>query len=420
MAQLSPPAFAAAVGSLAELAEIAPPFPVHKGIAPPLRVRRRTKNRPSVHTLESNAGADGRRGVIHTLTRKTRKELAKERKEMNRWLSEQREMAGWEDCEPATEDETKWRHEGWADTRERIIAAMRRVGTKPVKLARLINCGSNLWAYAHKVTGEPRLHANTCKERTCEPCSISKANLIAGNVRDVIEKRRFQKYSHIVLTMVSRPAPLAKLRRWIYKGFKRLRNVRMGTVPKARNMRGRMVNWWGFHVRGGAAFFEATFNESTKLWHCHLHIIAEARFIPHDDLSSLWESVTSRLKRGRWLASSIVHIERIDTAAGAAAEVCKYAAKGACDLAEIGNDDALDEYIIAMRGARLCFTFGTWRTIPLTRKPVFNPDDWKRMGKLTDLLARERAGDAWAIRFLEILRAVKQRAARPPPRGVRH
>lgn len=319
---------------------------------------------------------------------------------------------------PVSDVEDSFRHAWWQDERSQLRAALAATGTGARVLERWDNCGSDCWVRVNKKTGDFALSANTCRHRWCKPCGITRANLIGGNLAAELKRRRFQKFAHIVLTLKSTDHPFADGKAQIFKAFKALRRLRLGTVPAARKHRGRTVNWWSRHVRGGAAFFETTLNDDPSKpdfgrWHHHMHIIAESRWVPIDDLRSLWASVT-RDEAAGFPASTIVWVERIDSVEGAAAEVSKYAAKG-IDSAIAADPNKLVELITGMRGARLCFTFGAWRGFGLTDTPAFDPSEWVNLGRLEDLLKRAAAGDDRALHIFATLRGERRGLQLPPP-----
>lgn len=319
---------------------------------------------------------------------------------------------------PANDVETSYRHGWWSEERGQVRAALARLGTAGRVLERWDNCGSDCWVRVNKKTGDVALSANTCRHRWCKPCGITRANLIGGNLAGELKRRRFQKFLHIVLTTKSTDHKLRDGKAHIFRAFRDLRRLRLGTVPKSKKMRGRVVNWWGQWVRGGAAFFETTLNTDASSpdcgrFHHHLHIIAQGRWVPIEDLRSLWASVSRDEKRG-FPSSSVVWVERIESAEGAAAEVSKYAAKG-IDSAIAADPNKLDELITGLRGSRLCFTFGTWRGFELTATPEFDPADWISLGRLDDLLRRAEAGDDRALHIFALLRGERRGLQLPPP-----
>lgn len=356
----------------------------------------------SVHTLETNVGARKKKPASSA------KELAEIRAEA-RFEKELREKGFGPELNgtrqpPASAVELAYRHGWWQEERDELLGSLRRVGSTSALLDRVENCGNDCFVRVHKETQRPAISANTCRHRFCKPCAITRANLIGGNLRDRLNARRWEKFAHIVLTLKSRPGDLSDQITRLYKCFRKLRAYRLGTVPRSPKYRGRMVNWWNHNVRGGAAFCETTLNadESSDdfgLFHVHLHIVAECRWIPRDDLKSLWKLATGD--------SEIVWVERIDDKAGAAAEVSKYAAKG-IDSAIALSPHKLDELVIAMRGRRLCFTFGAWRGFRLMQTPTFDPNEWVTIGRLNDIHAQAAGGDLRAIQLLQLL-------SRPPP-----
>jgi hypothetical protein len=317
---------------------------------------------------------------------------------------------------PPTPGELTWRHGWWHEQREQLRAALARTGAPAAVLERWDCCGSDCWVMVHKKTGDVRLSANTCKNRWCLPCQISRSNLNAGNLRDELRRRRFQRYSHCVLTAASRREPLNKQITRIYKNFRKLRDQRPPWFTRQARFRKRKKKptWWGHHVSGFAAFLEVTLNENPRsksfgLWHVHLHIIAQCRFIPHDELMALWNRVTGD--------SVVCDVREIRDVEGAAAEVAKYACKAISDLdgAILRNPNKLDELIRAYAGRRLFFAGGSWRGLKLSAKPAFDPSEWWQYGRLDDAKARADNGDDRALVILALLRGEKRGLQLPPP-----
>jgi hypothetical protein len=362
----------------------------------------RTPRRSRVHTLETNVGPQGK---PKPPTRLEREEMRREREATTYFKNRgfHRELAGTV-IPPPTALELDYRHGWWSEDRERIRRALYRGGFPQARIERFENCGSAAFVHVHKQHHTPRISANCCRDRFCKPCAVTNSRLIGGNLADRLADRRWGRFTHMVFTLKSRRTPLSVEIDRLYAAFKRLRGYRLGTVPRTKKHRGRMVNWWSWHVRGGAAFCQVTLNLKDDspdygLWHVHMHVIAAARFIDKAAIESLWKIATGD--------SYVVELRAIDSREAAAAEVASYAARGVEKLDELGPEK-LDELIRAFSGRRLCFTFGEWRGWRLTATPVFNPDEWVTVGRLDEIIERADAGDDWA-------RSIVQLLERPPP-----
>ena len=110
----------------------------------------------------------------------------------------------------------------------------------------------------------------------------------------------------------------------------------------------RRTKLWKQHITGGAYTLEITLNEDTRLWHPHLHILADATYFPQKLLRRLWHDATG--------SAQIVWVERIRDFEGAARELTKY-------IGEPQHVDTLTaaeirEYAFSVNGARMVQTFG--------------------------------------------------------------
>lgn len=450
--------------AVAVLDESTPPLPGYESCAPPLRGRkapsrcRRCSRKASncqcratkVHTHETNRRAELRKLLGEpepTLTPKqiARREKRAEAKERRRifadQLNQERRARGIIPAKKTggikpppfgepTENEKDFRHGATVEFRAMVSRVMGKVACSDNRRERYAGCGGKAFVQLNPTKGKVRLQANNCRDKMCPYCDAKKARKMAGNLADELERRMgvarakgdagFQ-FSHLVLTMKGNKLPVRLQRSLIVMAFNRLRSYNLGTVPRARNIRGQTVNWWDEHVDGGAYFIEEKL-QASGLWHVHLHCIIEAEYIPGDDLKSLWMLATGSIHpaikagwKGAWIG-------RIDGYEGAAREVCKYATKSARDIVAnadvwgINAEDKLMELMAAWAGAHSAMTIGNWRgTFTLTKKLPYDPDEWITVGSLDQVIARARAGDSRSQRLLEILRGEVSRTPRPPP-----
>jgi hypothetical protein len=143
----------------------------------------------------------------------------------------------------------------------------------------------------------------------------------------------------------------------------------------------RRREFWRSHVTGGAAFCEVKLGKTPGNWHVHLHCIIAGGWVEQSKLADEWFAVTGD--------SYIVDIQAIPDPAVRARYVAGYVSKPSSkDVYEIPA--ALDEMVLALRGRRLCFTFGTWRGTPL--KPIApSSEGWSLLCRLDSLADRRRA-----------------------------
>jgi hypothetical protein len=129
--------------------------------------------------------------------------------------------------------------------------------------------------------------------------------------------------------------------------------------------------WWKSHVAGGMMFIEVKLSKA-NLWHVHAHIICEGKYVPQHELSSEWLAVTGD--------SPIVDVREIKNPEAAASYVAKYGSKG-FDAGLLNEPRRLAECMKALKGSRLCTTFGAWRGEKLTS--MDSDDDgqgWQDLG----------------------------------------
>lgn len=362
-----------------------------------------------VHTLETTvAPAAGR--IEPDPERVARRRAEREAARLEREATDHFRRQGFDvtghQIPTADPAETHFWHSGWSATRARLAEALERCHESPRRVEAFQQCGADTWVMRHKETGDRRLASSRCHDRFCLVCQRARSRLLQGNVRKALTAR---DYLHVVLTIRHTDHPLAHQIDRIYRWFRRLR-----AKPVWRN-----------YVNGGAAFLEVTRNGDTQRWHPHLHVIVQARYVPVKDydgfrrrrpvklpgLISTWSAVTG--------GSTNVRVDRITDKDAAAAEVAKYVTKPLhgslfCDT------DALDEFILALKGRRLCLTFGSWYKIRLAeRSPDFDPLEWVPECRLVDLMARAEGGELVAALLLEHFSKGSPCQPRPPPHQPR-
>jgi len=193
----------------------------------------------------------------------------------------------------------------------------------------------------------------------------------------------------VTLTLKTTTEPLLYLLQHLYDSFSKLRRTKL---------------WRGTQT-GGVAFLEIKWNPNMMRWHPHLHILTEGKYIAHPALSKAWLKCTG--------SSFVVHVTRVNDAARAAAYVVKYASKPH-DPSVLKDFDRLKEAIVALRGRKLCLTYGTWRGVKLTEVP--DQGEWEPVAPLATIITQARNGDDAARSILSRLPQTPfSDDCRPPP-----
>jgi hypothetical protein len=256
--------------------------------------------------------------------------------------------------------------------RHQVYAALCRTCRPNARIERFVHCGAGLALQVNADGTEMRWVCDRCKDRMCVVCCGERSAAFAERLAQHIAGKitRF-----ITLTLRHSNTPLAAQLDRLYRCFSVLR--------RRKDFRDVFA--------GGAAFAEVKLSRDRAMWHPHLHIITEGRYVDQLELSRAWHEITGD--------SSIVDIRRVNEPGDAARYVCKYVTKPA-DGTIFGDTDRIDEFICAVGGRRLCLTFGRWRGFKLDADPQ-DAAKWITVGTVSDLRGRANDGDVDAIRYLE-------------------
>ena len=275
--------------------------------------------------------------------------------------------------------ELSFRHSGWSRHRAAVYRAMIAVRVPEPRLERFAFCGHAAWVY--RTTGpnpEYRLKASYCHDRYCLPCQVSRAQQLAASLFAQLPAGRL---AFITLTIKHSPLSLAEQLDFLLASFRKLRSSKL----------------WRAASDGGVAFLEVKMSKDRTSWHPHLHIIASASWIPQSDLAAEWHRITK--------TSYMVDIRPVSDRQKVKRYVTAYASKP-MSYAPTNNPAKLQESITALRGRRLCFTFGSWRKFKLIDRP--EPEEWIPICSLLQLMARAKAGETFACNVLAKLRKDQQ------------
>lgn len=267
---------------------------------------------------------------------------------------------------------------------------MKRCLLPDARLERFANCGSNCVIEHSPSTNEIRLRACYCRDRLCTACGVARGRVIADALAAALPENVPVRF--VTFTLRHNRLPLKDQLNRLYTCFSTLRRRQ----------------WWQQNVTGGAAFLEVKLSDRDGCWHPHLHCLVVGRYMPHVEIVREWYAVTGD--------STIVDIRILADAKETSSYVAKYAAKPASGVL-FTKPDQLCEFIFALKGRRLCFTFGSFRGIDLDAVEEGGPTDWRKLGTLTELLADVDAGDPEAIDLWESLcrRKVLRESGSDPP-----
>jgi len=220
-----------------------------------------------------------------------------------------------------------------------------------------------------------RLVTNGCRDRWCEACSSEKRRTIVRNVRDKLEGLELR---FLTLTLKSRPDTLTEQLNRLYKCFRMFRQ--RSRIKKC--------------MKGGLYFVELTVNETSGLWHPHLHVLFVGDYLPKRVASDTWLSCTGD--------SFIVDIARIQDSGHAAGYLAKYAGK-AVPKSVWNSPVHLHEAILALAGRRLFSYFGEFKGLDLSKNPA---DDvgWDTIAPLFTIIDLAIRGDAYARSIITFLK----------------
>lgn len=291
-----------------------------------------------------------------------------------------------------------FRHSCWAPIRRLVYLGLRRTHQDPAAVSNFAQCGAE--AYVLKSKDDPpryRVAGSTCHHRLCTPCATERSRIIAQNVIDQIGSRRVR---FITLTLRHGTEPLAELLDRLYTSFKLLKRTKL----------------WKQNVIGGVAFLEIKRTAFGEHWHPHFHILCEGNYIEKTHLQEAWLGCTGD--------SFCADIRLPHSNAIVAREVTKYASKP-LSTTFVHDRACLDEAIVALKGRRLCCTFGTWRGTLLVK--TVDEQAWENLGPLSTYITRAARGDTDARATLDQIDANRTAIVmelapiiepRPPPEEV--
>lgn len=334
--------------------------------------------------------------------------------------------------------DSEWfRHHNWRDKRKVVRQALADANASTSALFAFDNCGAGCQVEYSKEQNRYRIVGSYCHSRHCEPCMKAKSACITNNLRAKMKGIKQGTHHFITLTLAhDKSRTIREQIQRLYSCYKRLRQTdewiygqlnadRIYKASKEGVKHSEAVK----HVSkkgqiGGAATLEIKYTEpgyrtardGTKYyyeggWHPHLHIISEGSMITDHRLKDLWYGITG----DSWESDC----RRISADKDVAYYVGKYVTKGTNDA--VWNDPArAAEFVAAVKGVRMCATFGSWRGYKLLARPPEKKGEWTHIASLASIFRRARAGDEWAmitlIDAIEPMQYDPHRKRRPKPK----
>lgn len=309
-----------------------------------------------------------------------------------------------ETCRPcfapptATPPEVKWRHASWEIRRHKLRAALALVVQRRGRLDRWDNCGACAAVEYSPIRKRHRVTCWHCRDRFCQPCQTAKRCEL---VRIVNAEPAQVRHRMLTFTLRHDNAGLRQKIALLRRSFRRLIKTK----------------WWKARAIGGVAVLEIKLS-ADKRWHPHLHVVADAEYMPQRELADAWRKASG--------GSFIVDIREVKNPAHAAGYIAKYLTKGV-DADVLNSQPHLIEAIAALRGQRSFDVWGSWRgnrTTQAADAAAADPDehaaadhlpnDWTPVATLREWLAACHAKQPWAEAIRLSLLAHNANSQAPP------
>lgn len=269
-----------------------------------------------------------------------------------------------------TAQETALRHSGWHHNRRRVFDALCQLHVGATRIERFRSCGSQAVIQEAQGPDGPihRIAANYCHDRFCAPCAAARAREVANELAAIVGRAPV-RFITLTLKHTSHLTLREQITR-LYASFTKLRGTAL----------------WKASIDGAVATLEVKLGLE-GLWHPHLHVLTNGKYIDQKQLSHAWLTITGD--------SSIVDVRLVNDPEHVTGYLVKYVTKPA-DQAVYNDPAKLIELINAMRGRRLFNTSGTFRGITRTH-PDHDHLTWQTIASLEQLVRLADAADPRAL-----------------------
>jgi hypothetical protein len=227
------------------------------------------------------------------------------------------------------------------------------------------SCRTVAWFVRHTVSGKIRVASSRCGNRWCPLCIKTKRFAIVQSVTAWMAKVVQPKF--MTLTLKHTGSPLSDQITALYKFFKELKRR----------------PWFKKRVFGGVWFFQVKVSKADGMFHPHIHILFQGRFIDHEKICQIWKQITH--------GSDIVDIRAVKNPKKAAEYVARYAS-APCDITKETEEKAI-EIATALHGRRICGSWGLAKSVKFAPGKPDDADQWQRLGSFSQITEGSKWND---------------------------
>lgn len=263
-----------------------------------------------------------------------------------------------------------------------VLAAFDILEHPEKSIDRYESCCRSAFLQEHSETKKLRVSFETCGSRYCPKCGTEYRRKLADMLDLQIGPVKKNRWRFVTLTLLSTDDRLADRLDHLIKSFRRLRQQQIWEITQ--------IHW--------RAVIEITFNQKTRQWHPHIHILSKGNFLPQKKLAQAWSIATKD--------SSIVDIRMIKNKGQAVHYVAKYLGK---TPKFEDTDDPLGrtvEYLEAMINRKVVLAskgicFDDDESPPTT--PEKTQGEWFFIAGFSEVVEAVQNKEAWAISLMERL-----------------
>jgi hypothetical protein len=244
------------------------------------------------------------------------------------------------------------------------------------RVRRLELCGAHATVWHSPSTDTVAVRAYHCGMRCCPRCRETHSAKTREKLDRFLALVPPHRLSMITFTLQHSDTPLSEQIDRLYASFKELRKSPLWRRAKPR----------------GYSVLEICRSSDGRLWHPHLHLLANTPFILDDALRHEWHRITGD--------SFIVDIRRVNSRSRNEHRdyLCGYLTKPATsDI--LMHDQILTEWIDALLHRHVLISFGRPQLADKPPPPE-DPQDWSLIGSLGGLLAGFARNDNRATHWL--------------------
>ncbi len=266
---------------------------------------------------------------------------------------------------------------------------------KTTRRLRHQHCGTHAVVYKAAERAKYKMIGNFCGYRTCPRCWNRYKLETSTRLAHWIGHVKKNQWRFVTLTIRSMQMPLTDQLTFLQECFRRLRQTEI----------------WKQSQQYGKGIIEVTYNQNTRMWHPHLHIVCKGTWIDQEALKKVWMKCTG--------GSHGCHVTVIKNAKHLPAELTKYLGKlpklGDCE----GRRSLQEEYYTAIRNRKMVISFGRGAPKMKTYQECIEAEEteWIPIGTLQEILERAALGNKEAIGILKAMETgdVQTESSLPPP-----